>query len=144
MEDEVLIAGATVYKTRGKKYSWLLIKNPSDGEWQLPKGVVRRAESSVRATIRMLSEMTGLRARVLEEVGRTTSTTAKNKRSATRRTIYYLMQQRGKDSEISPSKTLWADLARARTKLKTATERRMLSQARSVLLVWQKDTQNLQ
>lgn len=137
MDDEVLVSVAVVFKTRAGRNSWLLVKSGSD-EWQLPKGVVRRTESSVRAAIRMLSEFAGIRGRVIEEVGKTSTRSGHDGKSFTRRTIYYLMQQRGKDGVIASAKTAWVNPKKIRGKLKSATERKIIIQARHLLGEWQK------
>lgn len=148
MEEEILVSAAVVYKEPLRKYngksrtSWLLVKAANDSEWQLPKGVVRRTESSVRAAIRTLSEVAGIRGRVLEEVGKISARSGKNGRILTKRTIYYLIQQRGKDDIEASSKTVWVDPKNIRGKVKSATEKKMLTEARKVLTEWQKDKRN--
>lgn len=139
MDDEVLVSTAVVFKTRAGKNSWLLVKLDSNEAWQLPKGVVRRTESSVRAAIRTLSELAGVRGRVLEEVGKTSSKTGRNGKILTRRIIYYLMQQRGKDDGvIGSARTSWVNARKLRGKLKSTPERRIIFQARKLLVEWQK------
>lgn len=141
MEDEVLVSSAVVYKSRAGKNSWLLVKT-GDEQWQLPKGVVRRTESSVRAAIRTLSEMAGIRGRIIEEVGKSSVRSGKGSKALVRRTIYYLMQQRGKDGIEATARVVWVNPNNIRGKVKSATERKMLVEARKLLSEWQKDSRN--
>lgn len=141
MEDEVLVSSAVVYKNRGGKNSWLLVKSGEE-EWQLPKSVVRRTESSVRAAIRTLSEMAGIRGRIIEEVGKSSVRSGKGSKALIRRTIFYLMQQRGKDGIEGTARVVWVDPKNIRGKVKSATERKMLVEARKLLSEWQKDSRN--
>lgn len=139
MNDEVLVSTAVVFKTRASKNVWLLV-NTGEGEgWQLPKSVVRRTESSVRAALRTLSELAGIRGRVIEEMGKATAKSGRNGKSITRRTIYYLIQQRGKDLIPATAKTTWVDGRGFKGKIKSAIERKILLQSRKFLLEWQKD-----
>lgn len=144
-EEQVLIGGALVFRDRGKKTSWLLVKPEDDNEWQLPKGLVYREESSVRAVMRTLGKIAGLRSAIIEEVGRTNSTTTRKGASLARRVIYYLVQIRGKaeEGEMSmPIKLQWLEFASAKSKLGTANEKKMLSEARIMLSEWRKKTVN--
>lgn len=140
MEDEVLVSGAVVFRTRGEKVSWLIIKPGNDDVWQLPKSVVRRGESSVRTAIRVLAEMAGLRVRVIEEAGRTTITSRRKGGSLSKKLIYYLVLQKGKDdANKNGTKISWVDFTRARDKL-ASSEKRILIQAKQALIEWQKQT----
>ncbi len=143
MEDEVLVGGAVVFKQRGRKVLWFIAKPGEQDAWQLPKMVVRRGESSVRGTLRMAEELAGLRGAVLEEVGRVSNTTTHKGMPLVRRIIYYLMQQKGKSAAPSYAKTQWAEFATARSRLATASEKKVLSQARTLLTTWQKQLTNL-
>lgn len=139
MEDEILLAGAAVFRVRAGRTSWLLVKPTSDDTWQLPKGVVRRGESSVRTAIRTISELVGMRGRVLEEAGRTTQTARRSGAALAKKFIYYLVQQKGREDTLTvntSAKVIWADFSRAREKL-ASSEKRMLVQARQTLSEWQ-------
>lgn len=144
-EEQVLIGGALVFRDRGKKTSWLVVKPEDENEWQLPKGLVFREESSVRAVMRTLGKIAGLRSAIIEEVGRTNSTTARKGTSLSRRVIYYLVQLKGKaeEGEMSmPIKLQWLKFASAKTRLGTANEKKMLIEARSMLSEWRKKVAN--
>ena len=142
MEEEILVSGAVVFHTRGGKTFWLLVKPGKDDTWQLPKGVVRRGESSVRTAIRTIDETLGIRGRVLEEAGRATINSTRDGHSFSRRIIYYLMQQKSKEPRDLMTQFAWADFVRTHHKLSTAQEKRILNQARSLLSEWEKQEQN--
>ena len=139
MDEEILVSAGAVFKNRAGKNLWLLVKGSSNESWQLPKSIVRRNESSVRAVIRTLSEMAGVRVRVIDEVSKTSVRSGRNGRSFTKRTIYYLMQQRGKDGTIATSRTTWVNARNMRGKLKSIAERKILTQAKKILTQWQKE-----
>lgn len=142
-EEQVLIGGALMFRERGGKTSWLVVKPEADDEWQLPKGLVYREESSVRAVIRTLGKLAGLRSAVLEEVGRVSSTTTSKGNPLSRRIIYYLVQLRGKlEVDDIPVKRQWLEFASAKSRLGTQAEKKMLIQARGVLSQWRKQAVN--
>lgn len=136
MDDEILVAGSAVCKQRAGKTYWLLVRPGKEDSLQLPKVIVRRGESSVRAAIRSVSEMAGIRGKVLEEAGRTTVFSTRDGKSLFRRIIYYLMQQRGKDENAPTARVFWSEFIRARSKL-SSLEQRILAQARTTLTEWQ-------
>lgn len=137
--EEVLLSGGVVFKERGRKVSWLIFRPGKDEEWQLLKVLVRSEESSVRAIIRTISTL-GLRSSVIEEVGRVSTTTTRNGSPLNRRIIYYLIQQKGKDGEVTASyaKIEWSKYPVAKSKLTTLAEKRILFQARKILAEWRK------
>ncbi|MBI4059117.1 NUDIX domain-containing protein [Candidatus Microgenomates bacterium] len=141
MADEIFVSGALVFKPRGKKTLWLVVKPSHEDAWQLPKGVVRPGESSVRAAMRTVSKLTGLRANVVEEISRINTTTTRNSAPIPRRTLYYLMEGKEKDIEVevTPNVRLeWKEFPTAKSRLATLTEKKILSQGRSVLASWYK------
>lgn len=132
-----------MFRERGGKTAWLVVKPGEDDEWQLPKGLVYREESSVRAVIRTLGKLAGLRSAVLEEVGRVNSTTTSKGSPLVRRIIYYLVQLKGKlEIDDVPVKLQWLEFASAKSKLGTQAEKKMLIQAREVLSQWRKQAVN--
>lgn len=92
----VLVSGAIVFKeTRGKK-RWFLIKKEEEGsEWEIPKIMARKTESSARAAIRLMAEQASMDAKVLEEAGRAGGSTTVNGKAVPQRYLYYLMVLQG-------------------------------------------------
>lgn len=137
--DERLIAGATVYKKRGGLPVWLIVKSNKDSDWELPKGPVRRAESSVASILRTMREETGVIMVVLEEAGRTTVFTTRNGARSSDKSIFYL----GERISAAPGESIyqqkrWLPYTQARRILGLERERKMLRQANSELRQWKK------
>jgi len=135
----VLVAGAIVFKEKGSKLSWFLIK-PKDAEgWEIPKVLVRKGESSVRAVLRIMGERGGMNTKVLEEAGRAGGVTTVNGKTLSQRYLYYLMLMRSGLSEaIGFENYQWLDYSQALKKLNSKREKIMLRQAKEVLRDWKK------
>lgn len=127
--DEKLIAGMTVFKRRNGSPVWLVVKKAAKGEWELPKGSVRRGESSVASILRVMREDAGLIMEVLEEAGRTTISAEK--------AIFYL----GERISAIPAENVykqekWLPYIQAKKSLGLEREKKMLVQANEVLKEW--------
>lgn len=134
----VLIGGAVVFRDNRGKRQFLLVKTKEDGDWEIPKVVVRRGESSVRAVIRLTAEQGGISARVLEEAGRYTGNAIVNGTSISQKYYYYLMFQKGGSSElIGFYEFKWLDAGVVAKKLTTKKEKEMYKSAREVLKEWE-------
>lgn len=135
-----LIAGAATYRKKNGKTEWLIVKEEEDGSWILPKGDVRRGESSVRAVLRSLSENMGIRSKVLEEAGRATVSTTINGQPSVQKFIFYLLQQREAEKKSDHyAEENWLSYSQARRSLGLEREKRILRQANDVLKVWRKE-----
>lgn len=133
-----LISGAVVFKPTTKGHSWFLVRQNSDDEWTIPKLSVRRGESSVRTAIRMMGELGGMRAKVLEEAGRSTGAKTVNGKVVSLKYLYYLMVQKAGGEAVGFSDYCWLDYSKATRKLFTKKDKLMLKQARGVLREWEK------
>ena len=135
----VLVSGAIVFKEKRKKISWFVSMQKETGGWEIPKVLVRKGESSVRAALRMMGEKGGMTTRVLEEVGRAGEAATVNGKLISKRHIYYLMLLRsGLDEAIGFENYEWWDYARAVRALTSRREKTMLRQAREVLKKWKR------
>jgi ADP-ribose pyrophosphatase YjhB (NUDIX family) len=140
---QIIIGGAVIFRENRGKRQFLLVKQKENVDWEIPKVVVRRGESSVRAVIRLASEQGGMAVRVLEEAGRATGTTIVNAKSIPQKFYYYLMLQKGGSSDlIGFDEFKWLDHGDALKKLGLKKEKDMLSEAKDVLKEWEK-THNL-
>jgi len=140
MKNLILISGAVVVRKERRKDKWFLIKNIKDGNWELPKIIVRKTESSVRGVIRMTGEQGGMRARVLEEAGRYNATVTASGRQISQKYIYYLMLYRADSGEnIGFEEPLWLDYSQALKKLSSKKEKQILNKAKAVLKEWEKE-----
>lgn len=127
MADTKLTSGAVLFRRKNGKTFWFLAKTQESDSWEIPKGVVRRGESSVRTAIRTVDEEANIAARVLEEAGRAGEV------------IYYLMQQLGSfGGKPRYAQVLWNSYALAKQRLGSASERRIITQANQVLREWLK------
>lgn len=138
-ENLVLVSGAVVFRRlKNGKEQWLVIKQSADSDWEIPKVVVRKGESSVRAAIRYMAETGGMNARVLEEVGRMGGSAVVNGKVIPRRHIYYLMMQRSSGETLGFEETRWFDLNKVQKKLFQKKEKELLKAAGKILKEWQK------
>jgi hypothetical protein len=136
---QILIGGAVVFRDYYRKRQFLLVKIEKEGDWEIPKITVRKGESSVRAVLRLTGEQGGMSARVLEEAGRGSGTTIINGKSIPQKYYYYLMLQRGGQTEmIGFSEFKWMEYGDAVKKVASKKEKEILRSAREVLRLWEK------
>ncbi|OGM88515.1 hypothetical protein A2573_02905 [Candidatus Woesebacteria bacterium RIFOXYD1_FULL_43_18] len=136
---QITIGGAVVFRDNRGKRQFLLVKTKEEGDWEIPKVIVRKGESSVRSVIRLTGEQGGMSTRVLEEVGRATGTTILNNKSLPQKYYYYLMLQKGGSSElIGFAEFKWLEYAEAVKKVPLKREKDMFRLAREVLKQWEK------
>ncbi len=135
----MLIGAALLFRDYRGKRQYLVIKGKDDGAWEVPKVIVRRGESSVRAVIRMTGEQIGITARVLEEVGRGSGLVNLNGKSVPQKHYYYLMMQRAKGGEILGFNDFtWLEFDKACKKLDLKKEKDILKNSKPILKEWEK------
>lgn len=140
----VLVSGAVVFKEGRGKRRWFIVKQDDGEEWEIPKVFVRKGESSVRASIRMMGEQGGMTTQVLEEAGRSGGVTTINGKVMPQRHLYYLMVLlSGAKEAIGFDKYKWLTYAEAVRKLSSKRERVILKQARKELKAWKKEHKEL-
>lgn len=138
-KSQVLIGSAVVVRDQKGKDEWFLVKQTKDGEWEMPKTVVRKGESSVRAVLRIMGEKAAMTTRILEEAGRAGGATTIGEKTVPQRQIYYLMLFKSTSGEpIGFEDFVWSDYAAAGKKLTSKREFSMLTQAREVYKEWKK------
>jgi 8-oxo-dGTP pyrophosphatase MutT (NUDIX family) len=136
---QITIGGAIVFRDYRGRRQFLLVKTKDDGDWEIPKVIVRKGESSVRSVIRLTGEQGGMTARVLEEAGRATGTTILNNKSVPQKYYYYIMLQKGGSSElIGFADYKWLMYGEAVKRIPLKREKDMFRQAREVLKLWEK------
>ncbi|MEK7497745.1 MAG: NUDIX domain-containing protein [Patescibacteria group bacterium] len=135
-DKQQLVGGVTMFKVYRGKTSWFLVKQTDESEWELPKTIVRRGESSVRSVIRLMGEQAMVTAKVLEETGRTASVIKLNGKPVGQRIIYYLMAFKDASEILAFSSYQWLDFAKASKKLALKKEVQVLTNARDVLKEW--------
>ncbi len=131
-EKILMVAAAAVYKNEGKKRLWFITKADKETDWELPKTMARKGESSVRAAIRMMGEQGGMRAKVLEEVGRSGGTTKVNGNPVAQRLLYYLMHFRDGEEALGFTESTWLEYDKALRRLGSKREQQMLKDAKKM------------
>jgi len=135
---QLLISGALVFKEYAGKRRFLLVKQGGAKNWEIPKVTVRKGESSVRASIRMTSEVAGMDARVLEEAGRATGATLINGKSVPVKYYYYLMLQKSAGEMLGFDDFEWLEYGKAIKKIFLKREKDILRSGKKVLREWEK------
>ena len=136
---QITIGGAIVFRDNRGKRQFLLVKTKEEGDWEIPKVIVRKGESSVRSVIRLTGEQGGMTTRVLEEAGRATGTTILNNKSLPQKYYYYLMLQKGGSSElIGFAEFKWLEYGEAVKRVPLKREKDMFRLGREVLKQWEK------
>jgi hypothetical protein len=139
MKNQILIGVAVIVKTQRGKDKWFVVKNLSNNNFEFPKIVVRKTESSVRAVIRMTGEQGGMRVRVLEEAGRYNATIVNSGRQIFQRLIYYLMIDKSDSGEsIGFDEATWMEYSQAMKKLSSKKEKEILRQSKKIYREWEK------
>ncbi len=148
----VLISGAIVYRaTKGKKRWFLVRQSEESDEWEIPKIIARKAESSARAAMRLMIEQGGMDTQVLEEAGRAGGSATINGKVVPQRYLYYIMllkEGEEEEEEKKGEKVLgfeesdWFEYAQAVRKLRSKRERLMLKQGRKERRKWEKEEKN--
>ena len=136
---QILVSGAIVFKEYRRKKLFLVIKHNEEGKWEIPKITVRRGESSVRASLRMLGEQAGMNARVLEEAGRTTGVLTVNGKTIPQKTYYYLIIHKAGGEVLGFTDFEWLEYGKASNKLELKREQDMLKSANKVLKKWERE-----
>jgi len=132
-EKLLLVSVAVVYRRRNDTVEWFLVKPGEESDWEFPRTVVRKGESSVRAAIRMMAEQAGMKAKVLEEVGRSGGAVRLKGKMVSQRFIYYLMALRNSGEILEFVETEWLDYSRAAKRIKSKRDSGILRQARDML-----------
>lgn len=135
----ILVSGAVVFKESRGRVCWFLIKQLDGSEWEFPKVVVRKGESSVRAVIRMMGEKGGMSTRVLEEVGRAGGIATVNHKTLPQRHLYYLMLLRSSAGEVVGFPYYeWLEYRKALKKISSRREKVVLKHAKDIYKKWAK------
>ena len=140
--NNISIGGAVVYKEgRGKRYYWIVADK--DGNWEIPKVTVRRGESSVRAVIRMTSEIVGMNAKILEEVGRHSAVVLVNGKATPQKIYYYLLFLKAVEEIMGFEKYQWKDFKKATKALELKREKDALKNAEELIKKWEKEKKKI-
>ena len=131
-----LSAGSIVFKKKGKKIFWLVVKPEENDEWCFPKSHLKGGENSVMAAKRGAKEKAGIETELLEKIGIDNYSLYQDKKRISRTVIFYLIEYL-QDSEESfgkkTEKVIWLPLKKALEKLALVKERKFLRQAADLL-----------
>lgn len=137
---EMLVSAAIIFKEVRGKRKYLIVKTKDSKNWEIPKVIVRRGESSVRAVLRLTGEQCAMSARILEEVGRHSQSVVLNGRAVNQKYYFYLLMQRfGGDEILSFDETSWVDLPSAAKKVTDKKDKEMFNNTKDVLKIWEKE-----
>jgi hypothetical protein len=131
-EAVILVSAAVVYKKSPIGPLWFIVKQDEDSPWEIAKTVARRGESSVRASIRCMAEQGGMKAKVLEEAGRSGGAVKSKGRVVTQRYIYYLMVYKDGGEVLGYQSYDWLEYAQAVRKLASKRDKAMLKEAKNI------------
>jgi hypothetical protein len=135
----VLVSAALVFKNTKGRRRWFIVKQTENGDWEIPKTMVRKAESSARTALRMMSEKGAMTVKIIDEVGRAGGITTVNGKTLPQRHLYYLLRLEFTETDpIGFPEHAWLEYAKAVRKLSSKRERTMLKQARKVCKKWKK------
>jgi len=142
-KNSILISVAVLFREQQGKVSWFVTKKSDDNTWELPKVIVRKGESSVRAIIRVMGEKGGMTTRVLEEAGRTNGVVTSDNKTIQQRFIYYLILLKAGSSEaVGFGEYAWLEYSKAFKKLTSKKEKTMLKSAKETPKIWKKEKKN--
>ena len=134
----ISISGAVIFRDSRGKRQFFVVKMGEEDKWELPKVTVRRGESSVRASIRLINETAGMNVRILEEAGRSTGATVVGGKSVPQRHYYYLMLYKAGGEVLTFTKYEWLEYAQAFKKLELKREKEVLKSGRDIMKEWEK------
>ena len=133
-DDTVLMGAGVIYKRpKGKEPQWFLVKTSDESEWELPKTLVRRGESSVRSVIRLTQEQAMMRTKILEEVGRASGAGRVNGRAVNQKYLYYLMHCKDIGEILGFHDHKWAEYKTGMKLLTLKRDQNMLKDAKQLL-----------
>lgn len=138
----ISVGAALIYREFRGRRNYLIVKQGNKDQWEFPKAVAKRDESSVRAVIRMAGEAGGISARVLEEVGRVNKLAVVNGKSLPQRLYYYLMVQKSAGEVIGFNQFEWLDFKMAYKKLSLKKEKEILEEAEKMIKQWERESGN--
>ncbi|MEK7188612.1 MAG: NUDIX domain-containing protein [Patescibacteria group bacterium] len=139
MKEKVqLISGAVIFRPKRIGYVWFLVKKNPEDNWEILKSIVRKGESSVRASIRASEEQAGMKAKVLAEAGRVNAVTRDNGKVIKQKYLYYFMLYKIGGEVLGFSDHIWLDYQKASRKLSSKRDKIMLKNAYNLFKEWKK------
>lgn len=131
-----LSAGSIVFKKKGKKIFWLVVKPRESDEWCFPKSHLKGGENSVMAAKRGAKEKAGIETELLEKIGIDNYSLYQDKKRISETVIFYLIEYLQNSEESfgkETEKVIWLPLKKALEKLTLVKEKKFLRQAADLL-----------
>lgn len=131
-----LSAGSIVFKKKGKKIFWLVVKPRESDEWCFPKSHLKGGENSVMAAKRGAKEKAGIETELLEKIGIDNFSLYQDKKRISETVIFYLIEYLQNSEESfgkETEKVIWLPLKKALEKLTLVKEKKFLRQAADLL-----------
>jgi 8-oxo-dGTP pyrophosphatase MutT (NUDIX family) len=131
-----LSAGSIVFKKKGKKIFWLVVKPRESDEWCFPKSHLKGGENSVMAAKRGAKEKAGIETELLEKIGIDNYSLYQDKKRILKTVIFYLIEYLQNSEESfgkETEKVIWLPLKKALEKLALVKEKKFLRQAADLL-----------
>lgn len=135
-------AGGAVFKKADKELLWLIVQpKRSDSSkpinWRLAKGLIEKGEPTEVAALREVKEEAGIKAKVLDKIGKSTYFYTFKGDRIFKIIIFYLMRflsetGNGVD-EVEIEKKEWLPYKEAYEKLTFDSEKRILEKAKKIL-----------
>ena len=131
-------AGGVVYKrVNENELLWLLIQPKETERWQLPKGHLKKEESSKEAAVREVSEEGGIRAIAHEKLGIERYFFRMEGKKIVKTVTIYLMEYVGETGEAPDTteveKIAFVSFEKAQEQLSFKNDREMLQKANEIL-----------
>lgn len=137
-----IAAGGAVFKKKEGRVLWLIVQPKRDNSnkpihWRLAKGLIEDNESLNQTALREVEEEAGIKAKIVDKIGKTTYFyTFKGKRIF-KIIIFYLMQfltETGKGIDVVEiGKIEWLPYKEAYEKLTFDSEKKILAKAKKIL-----------
>ena len=130
-------AGGAVYKRKKKETLWLIIKPKSYERWQLPKGMIDKGETSLKAAVREVKEEGGVVVKAGEKIDAIQYFFVFEGKKVFKTVTYFLMEYQ-KESKAGPDKNEIDEVAflsfkEAFNKLSFKADKDILSKAKETL-----------
>lgn len=137
--NQITIGGAVIFKDSRGRRTWFIVRQGEKSDWEIPKITVRRGESSVRSVLRLMGEMAGMGAKVLEEAGRSSGAVVINGKSIPQKFYYYLLEYKAGNEFLGFGAYQWLEYSKAVKMLVLKREKDILKSAKQVLATWEKE-----
>jgi 8-oxo-dGTP pyrophosphatase MutT (NUDIX family) len=125
-----------VAEARTDEIEVVLVGRSPAGIWALPKGTPRKGESVEQVALREVNEETGLKTRILANIGSIHYSFVRNNMRYEKEVRYFLMEQIGGDTSLHDheyDEVRWFPLSEAHQRLTYESDNHILRQAEALI-----------